>query len=813
MNRILEDVRNAVRSLRARPRFAAIVVFVLALAIGPTVAIFSVVNAVLLKSLPYREADRLVVIWDNFMKLGMERVGAKPADFIDYRNQNRVFEDVGAFRNQDFNLTGGSEPEHITGARITPNLFPLLGATVLKGRVFSPREGQSGESDVVILSQGLWQRRFGGDDAIVGRQVMLDGRPYLLVGVMPPDFQFPHWSFPFARPADLWIPLRFTSEEITQRQGSYSLRVLGRLKPGVTIQQARADMDRVGKGLEEFSRGPNGADSGWRVTVFPLSEEVAGKSRKALLILAVAVGLVLLIACANVASLLLARSTTRQKEISIRTALGATRVQLVRQLLAESLLLSLIGGAAGLLLGLWGLDILLKMGPEIVLRAGEVGFDNRVLSFALVVSILTGLVFGLAPAIYGSNPNLEQALRGSSRQQQATGRRSRSLLVTAEVALSLILLVAAGLMIKSFIRLQQVQPGLDRRGVLTAEIPLSTSRYAEGPQMAAFAEQLVQTIESSPGVESAAVSTILPLQGAAADDPFSVEGRPLDMKRMTVAGHQAVSGDYFRALRIPMLQGRAISERDGPEAPAVAVINQSLARTFFAGEDPLGKRMKLGAPRSSSPWLTIVGVAADVAHGTIESSSKPDWYFSYRQSPSGNIYLLARTDRDPRQLAALIQSGVRAIDKEQPVASIRTMDDVVDSTMAPRRFNTMVLTIFAAIALVLAAAGIYGVVANSVAQRTREIGVRMALGATGGSVLRLVVRQGIVPALAGIVLGIGGALLLTRFISSLLFEIGHADTLTFVMVSLVLAAVALVACLGPALRAVRVDPTVALRQE
>jgi putative ABC transport system permease protein len=813
MNGMLEDVRNAVRSLRARPRFAAIVVFVLALAIGPTAAIFSVVNAVLLRSLPYRESDRLVVIWDNFMKLGMERVGAKPADFIDYQSQNRVFEDVGAFRNQDFNLTGGSEPEHITGARVTPNLFPLLGATALKGRIFTAPEGQSAASDAVILSQGLWQRRFGGDDAIVGRQVMLDGRQYLVVGVMPPDFQFPHRSFPFARPADLWIPLKFTPEEITQRQGSYSLRVLGRLKPGVTLQQARADMERVGKGLEEFSRGPNGADSGWRVTVIPLSEEVAGKSRKALLVLAVAVGLVLLIACANVAGLLLARSTTRQREISIRTALGATRAQLIRQLLAESLLLSIIGGAAGLLLGLWGIDILVKIGPEVLPRASEVGFDNRVLGFTLVISILTGLVFGLAPAIYGSNPNLEQALRGSSRQQRVTGSRGRSLLVPAEVALSLILLVAAGLMIKSFVRLQQARPGLDRRGVLTAEIPLSSSRYAEGTQMAAFADLLVQTIESSPGVESAGVSTVLPLQSAAADDPFSIEGRPLDMTRMTVAGHQAVSGDYFRALRIPILQGRAISERDGVDAPGVAVINQSFARTFFTGEDPIGMRMKLGAPRSSSPWLTIVGVAADVAHGTIDSSSKPDWYFSYKQSPSRNIYLLARTDRDPRQLAASIRNGVRAHDKDQPVASIRTMDDVVDSTMAPRRFNTLVLSIFAAIALVLAAAGIYGVVANSVAWRTREIGVRMALGATSGSVLRLVVRQGIVPALAGIVLGICGALLLTRFISSMLFEIGHADGLTFVMVSLVLAAVALAACLGPALRAVRVDPTVALRHE
>jgi putative ABC transport system permease protein len=782
--------------------FTMAAIIALALGIGANTAVFSVVNAVLLRPLPYREADGLVMVWGNLLKLGMERMGARAAEYDDYRRQTQVFAETAAFNNTSLNLTeSGGDPEQIAGARVTASLFPLLGVQAAAGQLFNADNEQVGRDQVVIISHGLWQRRFGGDPKLVGRTIILDGQSRMVLGILPAGFQFPHRSYPLAEPADMYVPLAFAPEQIAEHSGRFEYSVLARLKPGVSLDQARAHMNTVAQMLDQYYRGPNNADGGWRITVEPLLGIIVGSSRQALLALLAIVGLVLLIACANVANLLLARAVARKKEIAVRLALGASRLRIVRQLLTESLLLALLGGGLGLLIARWGVTALVKLDSESLPRAGEISIDGSVLAFTIFVSLLTGLLFGIAPALQTSRPNLPQTLKDASPGLIAGGRRYqlRQILVVAEIASTLVVLVCAGLAINSFVRLLRFNPGLNPNHVLTAEIALSPAKYGDRARVAAFYDRLLGKIAALPGVQSVGASSIVPLSGRAVDDPFSIEGRPLDPNRMTVAGHQNITPDFFRTLGIGLLQGRDFNASDTADAPPVAIINETMARMYW--------------PPAPSNWTTVIGIVRDIPHRGLDSQPQPDWYWPQSQLPNRAMTLFVRTAIDPVNMAAAIRQQVLAIDPAQPIASVGTMNDVIASSVAPRRFSMLLLTIFASAALLLAATGVYGVMAYAAAQRTREVGIRMALGAQTGDVIRLILKQGMILTLIGIAAGIAGAIAAARAMSGLLYGVRFTDPATFLSISVLLLIVAVVACYLPARRAAKVDPALALRQD
>ncbi|HWQ33317.1 MAG TPA: ABC transporter permease [Blastocatellia bacterium] len=816
---MFQDVRFGMRMLRRHPGLAAVAVIAIALGIGANTAVFSVVNAVLLRPLAYRDADGLVMVWGNFLKLGLERLGAKAAEYADYRHQSHVFAELAAFNMASFSLTeSGYAPERISGARVTASLFPLLGAQAAAGRTFAPDENEAGRDKVVIISHGLWQRRFGADLNIAGKTLVLDGQSYAVAGVLPADFQFPHRSFPFAEPAEVFVPIVFDAAQVAKREGQWENFVIGRLNRNVTLQQARAQMNALAGTFEQQYRGyrgPNGEDGGWRITLEPLQSVVTGSSRTALFVLMGIVSLVLLIACASVANLLLARAAARQKEIAVRLAMGATRRRIIRQLLTESSLLALSGGALGLLLADRGTALLVRLNPGSLPRADEISIDGRVLIFTVAASVLTGLLSGLAPALAASRADLNRTLKESGAPLLTGWRRIqlRHLLVTGEIALALMVLVCAGLMLNSFLRLTRVNPGLDAQQVLTAEISLPAAKYADRAQAAAFYEQLLAKITTLPGVQSAGLSSITPLSGAAIDDPFSIEGRPLDPNHFTVAGHQTISPGFFRTLGISILQGRDFTASDAAGVPPVAIINEAMARTYWPNQNPLGQRLKLGAPRAPANWAAIVGVVRDIPHRGLDSAPKPDWYLPHAQSPARTMTLFVRTAADPAALSAAIRREVQAIDAAQPVTGISTLSQVIDSSVAPRRFQLLLLGVFAAVALLLSTTGIYGVMSYLVAQRTREVGLRLALGAQTRDVLKLMLRQGLTLALAGAALGLIGSIAVTRVMKSLLYGISATDPATFAVVTLLLVGVALAACWIPARRATRVDPVTALRYE
>ena len=795
--------------MHKQPGFAAVVVITLALGIGASTAIFSVVNAVLLRPLPYASSDRLQVIWGNYRALNIERLRAKAAEYDDYTKQTQVFDSVAAYANQSFNVSTGAEPERIRGAYVSANLFPMLEAQPAAGRVFT-----SGEERVVVLSDGFWQRRFAGDRSIINQSITLDNESYNVIGVMPATFQFPHPGFQWSEPADVWLPLNYSGEQVTTRRGPYFLNVLARLAPGVTLAQARAHMDALGQRFErELSgyRGPKGEDGGWHISVTPLQEEVAGSSRRTLLVLLFAVGLLLLIACANVANLLLMRSAKRHKELAIRAALGAGRWQIAKQLFVEGLLLATLAAALGLVFVSWGIDSLALLGPSIVPRAQEVSIDRSVYAFMAVAVALISVGFGLVAARPVSRLDLQEVL---SSTRQSVGPRARhwnNLLVVAEVSLAVLLLVGSALLVKSLLHVQHTNPVVGEN-VLSVEIDLSTAAYQEPERASDFYRRLVGRIASFPDT-SASFGTLQPLSGSAGSDPFAIEGRQLDPAKLTSAGWQLVGANYFKTLEIPLIKGRDLTPEDmQPGAPGVAVINEKMAARYWPNEDPIGRRITLGLPRPENPWITIVGIARDVPRG-LDSQPDPAWYTSRVTAPQRHRYVFVNTGLPGMALIRAIREEVAAIDKHQPVASIKVMRDVIGETTAPRQFTTALLGVFAAIALVLATLGIYSVISYSIALRTQEIGIRMALGAQRSSILRMVIGKGIALSVAGALIGLGAAFVLTRWMSSMLFGVSASDASTYVLVFLVSLGAALLACLIPAHRATRVDPLIALRYE
>jgi putative ABC transport system permease protein len=806
----LIELRYALRNLLKQPGFAAVVVITLALGIGASTAIFSVVNAVLLRPLPFPNSDRLQVVWGNYRALNISRLPAKAAEYDDYAQQRQVFDSVAAYANHSFNLASGSEPERIRGAYVSANLFPMLEAQAAAGRVFT-----ADEQKVVVLSDSFWQRHFAGNRNVVNQTITLDDESFTVVGVMPPSFQFPHASFSWGEPADVWLPLSYTQEQVTKRSGPYYLNVLARLAPGVTVEQARSHMNWLAQRFERELRGyrgPNGEDGGWHITVAPLQEEIVGGSRRALLVLLFSVGLLLLIACANVANLLLMRSARRRRELAIRTALGASRWRIVRELLMEGFVLATLAAALGLLFVNWGIKLLAVLGPAIVPRAQEVSIDARVFGFMVAAVTLISIGFGLVAA--RPVTDLHESLKTTRQSGGVRSRKWSDALVVVEVSLAVLLLIGSGLLVKSLLQLQRTNTGIIANELVSVEIDLSASNYQDAERASEFYRQLVDQVESLPGVESASFGTVQPLSGNGGSDPFAIEGRRLDPTNLTAAGWQVVGPNYLKTLGIPLLKGRDLTAADVQQgAPPVAIVNEKMAARYWPNEDPIGRRITLGLPRPDNPWITIVGIAKNVPHRAVDSQPEPDWYTSRVVSPQRHRYLFVRSALPASSLTAAIRKEVATIDRNQPLASVKTMAEVIGTTTAPRRFSASLIGVFAILALLLATLGIYSVISYSITLRTQEIGIRMALGARRPAILMMVLRKGMLLTLFGTALGMAGAFGLTRWMASMLFGVSASDPATYALVVFVSLGAALLACSIPARRATRVDPLVALRYE
>ena len=803
-----QDLTYAVRGLLRRPVFTSVVVLTLALGIGANAAIFSVVSAVLLRPLPYPNPDRLMMLWTYNPRQGFDKdVGTYP-NFDDWRRQNSSFERLAAYTGGSYTLTEAGDPAQIRGAIVTPGFFETLGVAAMRGRVFGEREGTAGGELAVILAHGFWQRRFGGDAGIVGRTVMLNGVSHEVVGVMPEGFAYPEQ-------AELWTPLapseRFA--EMMQSRGTFWLTIIGRLRAGVARGTAQSDMDGIAARLER--QYP--ANKGLGVRLVPMHEEIVGDVTRPLLILLGAVCFVLLIACANVANLLLTRAASRQKELAIRGALGAGRARLVRQMLTESVLLGALGGVAGLLIAAWGVDLLHTLAPTNVPRLALVTIDPRVLAYTACASLLTGLLFGLVPAFQGAtNPGDALKEGGRAGAEGGRGRRLRSALAVVEIATALVLLIGAGLLVRSFIAMSRVTLGFEARQILALSVELPRARYAQGPQVTAFYEQVAARLSALPGVEAAASGSSLLLSSLPNSAGLIVEGRP----PATGSGanipvpFDTVSPTFFQTLRIPLVRGRLFNRTDVPSGLRVVVVNQAFVRRYFPAEDPIGRRVAFGsAPDTNTTWLTIVGVVGDTRRGGLDRQPWAELYYPDSQVPRRGMYLVVRTTGDPMSLARAAQAEIWAVDRDQPVSSVHTLEAMIVSAQANRRFTTLLLGVFAAVALILAAIGVYGVIAYSTAQRTQEIGIRMALGATRQHVIRMVVSEGLKIGVYGMIVGVAAAFVLTRLMAGLLFEVGERDPFTFLSLPVLLIALAVVASWIPARRAVHIDPIVALRAE
>jgi putative ABC transport system permease protein len=804
MNTLLQDIRFGVRMLLKQKGFTAVALLTLALGIGANTAIFSLVNGVLLRPLAFPDANRIVYFEGQNPSQGITDSNVSFLDFIDWSQQTDLFASTAAFYSASSNLgADGAEPERVPRAGVTNSFFNVIGVQPFLGRVFRPEEDQPNTQTVVIISHGLWKRRFGSDPAIIGKQVQINARPSTVVGVMPPGFDFPYES-------QVWVTSGVELSEEPRENRSWS--VVARMQPGVDLKQAQSRVSAINAQLAKQFPETN---KGWDAKLSILHELLVRQVKPSLLALLGAVGAVLLIACANVANLLLARGAARQKEVAIRAAMGASRARVVRQMLTESLLLSAIGGIAGLLLSIWLTDALISMLPEGAPRIDQVHIDYRVLAFALGLSALTGIVFGLAPMLQASKLDVSSSLKEGGRTGEGHRRTSaRSLLLIGEVALSLVLLVGAGLLIRSFVRLQEVRPGFNPHNVLMACLALPGAKYKE-EQRPEFFRQLVERLETLPGVQAAGGGVNLPLYASnyAIGRGFIPEGRPLTVDEAFDASYSTVTGNYFRALQIPLLAGRLFEVRDNADAPKVAVVNESLAKRHFGSPAAaIGKRLQIW--RDEKFPREIVGVVGDTKSGLLEAENGAQIYIPHAQEASWNFMgLVIRTAGDPAAFANTLRREVQAIDKDQPVYNVRTFDDIVMNSLGTRRISMQLFTVFACAALLLAAVGIYGVMAYSVTQRTQEIGIRMALGAQKGDVLRMIVRQGMTLIIIGVGVGIVGAFALTKAIASLLFGVTAADPVTFATVALVLAFVALLACYLPARKAARLDPMKALARE
>jgi putative ABC transport system permease protein len=817
MNSLTSDLTYAFRMLLKHPGVTAIAVITLALGIGANTAIFSVVNAVLLNPLPYKQPERLVSLWENVPGHGRWR--AAPANFFDWKKQNTVFEDVAAFGQSSMTLTGVGEPEQLTGTRVSSGYFAVVGVEPFIGRSFASEEHEVGKGQVVILGHALWQRRFGGDASVINRNITLDGSTYTVVGVMPPGI-YPVSPTTSGRlnfdeqQQNFWLPMSFTASWAAARS-AHVLGVVARLKPGVTIAQATSEMNTIGARLEQ----EHTENRGEGIIVSQFMNEVVGNVRPALLTLLAAVALVLLIACANVAGLLLAQHAGRAKEIAIRAALGAGRARLVRQFFIEGLLLSLLGTVAGLALAAAGTKVLLQFVPAGVPRLAQVSLNWQVLGFTMLISLGTCLIFGLAPAWQASKPDLHNALEQSGRTSGpgASKLRFRQALVVFQVSIAVMLVIGAGLLIKSFWLLQRVDPGFQAEGVLSAELTLPAAKYSK-EQINSFHKQLLDQISSIPGVKSATLAYDHPLTSNWLDS-FEIEGRvmPPDSRSLS-ANFIPVGPDYFETVGVRLIEGRTFTPQDDQDHPGVAIVNESFVKHYFPNENALGQRMKPGPP--GRIWrgqkltsFEIVGIVHDVKLAGLDAPSEPAYYLPASQAPLEDMMILVRTSTDPLSLVGAVRKAVWTIDPNQPIANINTLERIVDDSIAQRRLNMLLMGLFGGLAMLLSAVGIYGLLSHAVTQRTQEMGIRMALGARVSDVLKLVLRQGMTLTLAGEAIGLIGAFILTRLIRGLLFGVTPNDALTFVVVGGVLAIVALLACYLPARRATKVNPLVALRYE
>ena len=802
MDTLVQDFRYAIRTLRRTPSFTVAAAACLALGIGANSAIFSVIHGVLLRPLPFRDPSSLVMVWETNPGHGQDRNVVSPANYLDWRAQSASFTDIACYIDWRANLTGLDEPVEVPLSIATASFFSVLGVAPELGRVYTLDEDRPNGPNVVVLSHRLWERRFGARPEAIGARLNINGRPFTVIGVMPPTFGIE------GSKAELWAPMNLDPAiDYRTRTGRY-LTAVARLKPGVTPARAQADMGAIARRLEAAHPVFN---TGWGANVVPMYEQVVGGVRRALLVLGGVVGFVLLIACANVANLLLARSTARAREIAVRAALGASRARMVRQLLTESVVLATLGAAVGLALAFWGLQAVKALAPQGLPRLSAISLDATTLAFTVAVAVVTGLLFGLVPALHAARGNLQADLREGSRGSTAGGG-ARGILVAAQVALSLVLLVGAGLMMRSFAKLEAVDPGFDPRNVLTGRVQLAGERFRASSAATAFFDQLVERVNKLPGVESASAINWLPFAGLGSATSYWIEGRPVPPPTSEyVADVRAVDARYFRTMRIRVMRGDPFDARANTESPKQVVVNEAFARVHFPTTNPIGEHVLM--PWGDTLRGEIVGVVADTKHAGLDSVARPMIYWAMKQFPTNFMTLVVRAAGDPMRLAPAIAREVRSLDANQPFADAKPLDDYLGQSVAQRRFSMTLLVVFSAVALVLAAVGIYGVLAYSVAQRTREIGVRMALGAREATVATMVVRESLGVVGVGLAIGIAGALALTRVLASLLFDISPTDPLTFVAVTLGLGAVAVAASYLPARRAAGVDPIEALRSD
>jgi putative ABC transport system permease protein len=805
MGNLMLDLRGGWRALRTRPGYTFIAILALALGIGANTTIFSLVNAVLLRPLPYPNADQLVWIWETNPGNNIKTEPVSIPNFVDWQTQNQSFEQLTAWGRTLVTLTGSGEPEQLTGAVIAANFFSTFGVSPSIGRSFVPDDNKPGAPRVAIVSHDFWMRRLAGDANTTGRNIQLNGNSFVVVGVAPAGFKHPESGIA----PELWLPLTINTTGDGRRNDF--LRVVGRLKPGVTLAAARSDIETIHARLA--SQYP-AANAGWTVILLSLQERITGDVSRLLWMLLAAVGFLLLIACANVANLSLARAATRERELAIRSALGARSSRIIRQLLTESTMLAVAGGLAGLALAVWSIDALIALSPRDLPRLNDVTLDWRVLLFTLGVCLITGILFGTAPAFHAARLNLNDSLKDSSRgsTEGIRSRRSRKLIVIVEVALAVVLLFGAGLTLRSFLKLQNVNPGFRAGNVLTAQILAPRSKYPEGPQIADLYDRILERVRSLPGVESASLVNMLPLGGSSSYLSIAFEGRPAPPPEQVVDAEPfVVAPDYFSTLGIQLVRGEPISARDGANTNPVAMINETLARRYYANEDPIGKRIAIAAQQPR--WMTIIGIVRDTHHTTLAEAPYPQLYGAYSQRPVRVASLVIRTTPDPLSIVSSLKSQVRSIDPDIPVSRIATLESVLSDSIAQPRVYLILVAIFALVGLLLAAIGIYGVISYSVTQRTGEFGVRLALGASSYDVLRMVLTDGMKLAGIGIAAGLAGAFALSRLIVSVLYGVTSTDVVTLLGVPLILFVVAIAACYIPALRATRVDPLVALRHE